>query len=294
MYGYVRPDRSQLRIRDLENYQAAYCGLCDALGERCGPLARLTVSYDVTFLVLLLTDKQEHACKHRCIRHPLSKKRCLCSCTATAVAADRSMILSWWKLQDALRDEKGLKRLGSHLAALALRRGYKRAAARESAFNVLCEQQLQKLSALEDERCDSIDRTADCFARILSACAEGSGERQRILEQILYQVGRFIYLLDAADDLEEDRQSGNYNALLLRYPDWDEEARESFRRSLALSRDSAIAALNLLEENSFTPITENILSLGLPLMTEMVLSGQWKNRKKLLREKSRESGIETI
>ena len=294
MYGYIRPDRSQLRLMDMENYQAAYCGLCHALKERCGVLARMTVSYDLTFLVLLLTEKEEHACKKRCIRHPFGKKRCLCACHATAVSADRGMILSWWKLRDSVRDDRGMKRLLSRLACLFLRRAYGRAAKREPAFDALTASMLQKLHELEEERCDSLDRTADCFARILSGCAAGSGERQRILEQLLYHVGRSIYLLDAADDLEDDRQSGSYNPLLLRYPSWDEEARESFRRTLMLSQNSALAAFNLLDENKFSPITENILTLGLPKMTDLVLTGQWKNRKKLLRERSRESGIETI
>lgn len=294
MYGYIRPDRSQLRLIDLENYQAAYCGLCHALKERCGVLARLTVSYDLTLLVLLLTEKEEHACKKRCVRHPLGKKRCLCACDATAVSADRGMILSWWKLRDSVRDDRGMKRLLSRLACLFLRRAYGKAARREPEFDALTASLLRKLHKLEEARCDSLDRTADCFARILSGCAAGSGERQRILEQLLYHVGRSIYLLDAADDLDDDRQSGSYNPLLLRYPSWDEEDKESFRRTLERSQNSALAAFNLLDENKFSPITENILTLGLPKMTDLVLTGQWKNRKKLLRERSRESGIETI
>lgn len=294
MYGYIRPDRSQLRLMDLENYQAAYCGLCHALKERCGLLSRLTVSYDLTFLVLLLTEKEEHACKKRCIRHPFSKKRCLCACPATALAADRGMILSWWKLRDALRDERGIKRLAARFACLLLRRAYRKAAAREAEFDALAASLLKKLQELEDAHCDSIDRTADCFGQLLAGCAEGCGDRERILKEVLYHTGRSIYLLDAADDLEEDRRSGSYNPLLLRYPVWDDAAKESFQRTLLLSQNSAIAALNLLDENKFTPITENILTLGLPLMTDLVLSGRWEKRKKLLRERSRESGIETI
>lgn len=294
MYGYIRPERADLRLRDLENYQSAYCGLCHALGERCGTLARLTVSYDLTFLVLLLTEKQERICTRRCIRHPFSRKRCLCACEATAIAADRGIILSWWKLQDSIRDEKGLKRIGSRIAALFLKRGYQKAAERDPKFDKITKEQLDKLYTLELQKTNSIDRTADCFARILSACADGSGERQRILSELLYHVGRCIYLLDAADDLEEDRESGSYNPLLLRYSEWDEEAKESLQRTLRLSMNTAVAALNLLPQNAFTPITENILTLGLPTMTDLVLSGQWKNRKQLLREKSRESRTESI
>lgn len=294
MYGYIRPDRSELRLKDLENYQAAYCGLCHALSERCGLLSRLTVSYDLTLLVLLLTEEKEQTCLRRCPRHPFSRKRCLCACKATAAAADRGMILSWWKLRDAVRDGGLLKSLGASLASAALRRAYRRAAEREPDFDALTRQQLEKLSALEEQKCDSIDRTADCFARILSAAAAGSGERQRVLEELLYHVGRSIYLLDAADDLEEDRQSGGYNPLLQRFGEWNDEAREALRGTLNLSQRRAAAALSLLRENGFTPILENIITLGLPEMTELVLAGEWKNRKKLLRGKTRESGTETI
>ncbi len=294
MYGYIRPDRSQLRIRELENYQAAYCGLCHALKRRCGVLARLTVSYDLTLLLMLLSGQEEYACSARCMRHPLRQRRCLCASSAGDEAADRGMILFWWKLQDSVQDEKGIKGLIWRVCSLFLRRGYRSAAARMPDFDRLTAAQLQRLRQLEAEGCPSIDRTADCFARILSACAEGSGAKERPLSELLYHVGRSIYLLDAADDVEEDRKCGSYNPLLLRYSHWDKEAKESLRHTLSLSQNAAENAFYLLPANAFSPIIENIITLGLPQMTNMVLSGKWKNRKKLLRKKARERGIERI
>lgn len=294
MYGYIRPDRSQLRLRELENYQAAYCGLCHALSAQCGVFARLTVSYDLTLLAMLLSDKEAYACTKRCIRHPFSKRKCLCASTATKVSAERGMILSWWKLQDSLQDERGIKRIVWQIAGLFLRKSYMRAAQNHPEFDRFTAQQLEKLRSLEQASSSSIDRTADCFAKILSACAQDTGEKQRILEELLYHVGRIIFLLDAADDREEDEKTGSYNPLVLRYPLWDKEAQEAFRRTLSHSFNSAEVAFHLLPDNAFTPIVENILTLGLPQMTDMVLSGQWRNRKKLLREKQRESGKHII
>ena len=286
MYGYVRPCRSELKVREAERYTAAYCGLCHALGRRCGPLARLSVSYDVTFLAMLLSDGSEKICERRCVRHPFRKKRCLCGGAGFEKAADYGVIFQWWKLQDERQDERGGKRLLAHVLSRLFRRAYRAAAAREAAFDRFTRERLEELSRMEKERRPSLDAPADCFARILAECSEGAGEteRRRCLREILYHVGRSIYILDAIDDREEDEREGRYNALLLRYEDWDGETEEKLRDTLNLSAFRARSALMLLPENVYTPILDNILSEGLPLIGELVLRGEWKNSGKHLRK----------
>ena len=131
---------------------------------------------------------------------------------------------------------------------------------------------------LERERCTSLDRTADAFARLLQAAAPQEGERGRVLSQLLYHLGRWIYLADARDDWEEDRLAGRYNPAAARYgPDGDDEAlRQTMDHSLA----QIGAALQLGDFGCRTALLENIVYLGLPLVEKAVFDGTWKDIKK--------------
>ncbi|MCI9566620.1 MAG: hypothetical protein HFF54_01585, partial [Lawsonibacter sp.] len=132
--------------------------------------------------------------------------------------------------------------------------------------------------ALEGEGCPSLDRTADTFARLLQSAAPQEGARGRILSQLLYHLGRWIYLADARDDLEEDRLAGRYNPVAARYgPAGDDGAlRLTMDRSLELIG----AALQLGDFGCRLPVLENIIYLGLPWVEEAVFDGSWKEIKK--------------
>jgi hypothetical protein len=133
------------------------------------------------------------------------------------------------------------------------------------------------LARLEREKCPSIDRPADAFASLLRDAAPGE---DRVVEEILYHVGRWIYLADARDDLEQDRQEGAYNPLLLRYGSQMDD--ESLKDTMTHSLELAQAAFQLGSFGERTPILENILYLGLPLVQKAVFNGSWsqiKNQK---------------
>ena len=76
MYGYIRAYKPELRFREYDIYHGCYCGLCEALHRRHGTAARWTLSYDMTFLILLLTglyEPEETKTEQRCIAHPFHK-----------------------------------------------------------------------------------------------------------------------------------------------------------------------------------------------------------------------------
>ena len=228
MFGYVRAVTSVLAPEDAQRYEAVYCGLCRTLGDRYGKTAQLVLNYDFVFLALLLAQpegKQTFPCCG-CPIHPWKKKACWLGSPALTAAADATVILTWWKLQDGLRDGGLAERAKSRLAGLALRRHYRTAAAHRPEFDRTVRDCLDQLHQLEEENTPSLDRPADTFARILQAAATESGLAARThgVEQILYHVGRWIYLADAWDDLAEDRRKGNYNPLLARYGDQAEAA----------------------------------------------------------------------
>jgi hypothetical protein len=291
MFGYILPLREELKVKDWERFRAVYCGLCRTMGRECGQLSRLSLSYDFTFLALLLgADGQQTKC--RCVAAPCRGRSCLAQSHAMELAADESMILVWWKLQDQIQDESFWKGLPARMLSLIYGKAYRNAARRQPKFDQLTKEQLERLHRLEQENCPSMDRSADAFARILAGAVPQNGDpfHDRAMEQLLYHVGRWIYLIDAWDDLEEDFKSGSYNPIRLRYdltaiPEQESTEWKELETTLLHSAELALSAFQLLEETPNTPIVENILRGGMPLVQRLVLTGKWKQQKKLLQEK---------
>ena len=231
MFGYVRAVTAVLPPEEQARYRAVYCGLCKTLGERYGKAAQLTLNYDFVFLALLLAPPEEETALFRCPAAPWKKKPVWPGDAALEAAADATVILVWWKLQDAIRDGGAGEKLKSRSVALALRRSYRAAAQRRPDFDRAVKTCLEELHQLEEANTPSLDRPADAFARLLQAAAiaVSPAARQSAVAQILYHVGRWIYLADAWDDLAEDREAGNYNPLLARYGDQAEQHQAALR-----------------------------------------------------------------
>ena len=279
MFGYVRPALDRLDAEHRDAYQSAYCGLCHALGDRHGPLARLTLQYDFTFLAILLTAGAEGGlCARRCPARPLRKPRACLAGPQLDAAADQSVILTWYKLSDDVDDRGFLAGLPWRFARLLFRRAYRRAAAAQPEFDGQVREGLARLRALEEARSPQLDRAADAFAGIL-ACASRAvpreGER-RAMAQLLYHLGRWIYLADARDDLEEDKQSGRYNPLDARFQGRAREERGYLDTTATHSLRLAGSAAELLELGEWVPVVENVLYFGLPAVQCAVLDGRWK------------------
>ena len=280
MFGYVRPVRPELKCRDYELYRATYCGLCRCLRRRYGLIAPMLLNFDFTFLALLLWEPEETftPCRGRCHGNPLRRRPMCPDSPALEAAADESVILSWWKLRDSVRDDGFWRGLPARVLSWILRPACKKAARRRPEFDRTVRSCLEELSALEKEGCPSLDRTADTFARLLQAAAPREGAQGRVLSQLLYHLGRWIYLADARDDLEEDKLSGRYNPVAARYgPRGDDGA-------LRLTMDNSLArigaALQLGDFGCRTALLENIVYLGLPAVERAVFDGTWKEIKK--------------
>lgn len=278
MFGYVRPWRDELKVRQNRDYEALYCGVCYALGKRHGFVARMFLNYDFTFLAMLLDGSKPEFGRKGCPARLWCKKKSCVLSPGVDAAADAGTILSYWKLRDTVADSGWLKGLPARLLSRLLLRGYRRAAAARPEFDGHVRRCLEELHELEAERCPSMDRTADTFARLLAAAAPPSGaeSRDRAMEQLLYHVGRWIYLVDAWDDLEEDTRTGAYNPILARFPGGAEEGRETLRTTLRHSLNLASSAMALLELGHWRETVENVLYLGLPAVEELVFTGRWK------------------
>lgn len=290
MFGYVIPYKDKLTEEQWADYRATYCGLCHTLQERCGFAARFLLNYDFTFLALLLRQGSAGDCTRcrRCVASPCKGRMARAGDAAMGEAADLTVLLVYWKLRDELADEQGLKRLPARLLLLLLHGTFRRVRRRCPELDVAIGARLAELRTLEEQNCPSIDRTADRFAAIMTAMvpADRDAGQRKALEQLLYHLGRWIYLVDAWDDLAEDRKSGSYNPVLLRYnlqqadETQTEMARAALERTLTHSENLAISAFHLLDLGSSAPVVENVLCAGLPMVRTAVLSGEWKKRHK--------------
>ena len=206
MFGYVRPADGHLTAEDKSRFQAAYCGLCRSLGRRYGLAARMILNYDLAFLAMLLSREPECPTAHcRCPAHPIRGCDALEGQDAFDTAADLSVILTWWQLKDGVADHGFFRGLPYRAALLLLRRAYRKARARRPGFDACTQAHLEELARLEAGQCPSIDRAADAFAALLAGASEEEADpvRRRVLRQLLYHLGRWVYLVDAADDLKK-------------------------------------------------------------------------------------------
>lgn len=286
MFGYVLPVRESLARKDWDMFQGAYCGLCHTLGRRYGVVPRLFLNYDMTFLALLLQPRGERK-NCRCFLHPLRGRQCACRDAALDLSADLSVILLWWQVQDSIIDYKGLRRFSARLTALLLQGAYRKAAAAQPVFNESVQKQLAALAKLERAHCPSLDEAADCFARLLQSAAvaaQSDGARRRILEQELYHLGRWIYLVDAADDLKKDLRQGNYNPLLYRFHLENGALSQADRDALGRTLDASVrqiaAAFELDEPGEYRAVVESVIYEGLYLVGGAVLDGSFHRRRR--------------
>ena len=288
MFGYIRPRTDELRVRDEASYRAAYCGLCRSLGKRYGMICRFLVNYDVTFLYLLLAAQEDtqpcRACF--CPANPFRRKKCVAVTPAMEYAADVCVLLCVLSLDDGRRDSRGVKRLAPALAYGLLRGALKKVEERRPALAKLAKTQLASLRELEAQKCESMDRAADAFAGLLSHCADAFlPEEKRPVQQLLYHVGRFIYLTDALDDLPKDAKSGSYNPLLYRFPcpegRLSQQDRAYVCRSIDDSVGMAAAALELCEMKQNREILHNIVYLGMPAVLRSVDRGTFHAKRKM-------------
>ncbi len=295
MFGYVRPREDTLPDGALERYTAVYCGLCHTLGEAYGTPARLFLNYDFAFLAMLLAPETTDAdIQHkRCFLHPFKGKPACKNGEWLSVSAAESLILSRWKLMDTLQDDNLAGRLEARSFLRILDQGYQKAREKCPAFDASVQYHLRELRKLEQEECPMLDRVTDNFAALLQAATPvtENAEKARILEQLLYHIGRWIYLIDAVDDLEEDRISNRYNPVAARFPQWTDADAAYLRQMMDHSLSLAGAAFQLLEPTPWTDVLENILYSGLPSVEELVFSGRWREHQKKHRRKSNERSV---
>ncbi len=280
MFGYVRPSMDRLSEEEKQRFSAVYCGLCRTLGERYGLGARFILNYDFTFLVFLLADSEAPQAEHRrCIAHPVQGRDQYPSSEAFELAADCSVILAWWQLRDGVQDHSGFGSVKYRSASVVLKRAYNKARTLRPQFDASTREHLDKLNTLESSSCASMDEAADTFAKLLQGISNEVSDpiKSRILSQMLYHLGRWIYLVDAADDLAKDFKTGSYNPLIHRFSLLSGELTEEAKEALVISLDHSVrlisAAFELWNFGDWSGIIRSVVYEGLFLVGKAVLEG---------------------
>ncbi len=274
MFGYVKPFIPNLRIKDYELYKSVYCGLCRAMKKRTGNLSRFTLSYDMTFFALVrlaLSETELSIRKRRCAVHPLKKRPMMDENPALTYTAYASALLAGYKIDDTRADEKGLKKLGASLATPYGNRLKKRARRAEYEIEAIVRDGMAEISRLEKEQCPIPDQIADAFGMLLGELLSAGfdGSKAMIAKEIGLHTGRFVYLIDAANDYPEDRKKGSYNPFLFAFEAAEEL--EAFRKTtlrgmLTMDADKILHAVDLIEfenRSMLRSCIENIITDGL-------------------------------
>ncbi len=265
MFGYIRACKPEMRIKEFEMYKAVYCSLCRELGKSYGPFARLTLSYDFTFLALLNMSLKRDFCgteRKPCKCNPIKKCTYLKDGDDLEMPAAAAMIMLYYKLLDNIDDEKGFKRLGYILIKPFFKKAHKKAAKSYPDIEKTVAGYINEQQTLEKENCQSIDKAADptanALAKIFALCSENETDK-RVLNRMGYCIGRYVYLLDAYCDLEQDLKKGRYNPL--KFSQYN--IKENITAQLNICIAQTGAAMELLNIEKFKNILDNIVFLGL-------------------------------
>lgn len=289
LFGYVKPQKSELLVRELEEYNGIYCTLCRNLGKKYGFSARLALNYDCTFYALILISAQSKPFpkfqKGRCVVNPF-RQCAFCSEEGREFhqASALTIILLYHKLADDIRDSKLIKKLLCLVALPVVRHAYRRAVTDYPHMGEIVAEAMKTQCEIEKDEPSGLDSCAEPTAHMMERIMELSSEedpispRSRILNRFGYFLGRWIYFIDAADDLEDDIKTGSFNPLVSHFHLNGESKTEELKGAKAYANDilnqtlsQLGAVLNLMEMNSMGTIVRNIVILGLPQMQKELL-----------------------
>lgn len=281
MFGYVVPLKPELKIKDFQKYKAYYCGLCKEI-RSYSSLSRLSLSYDATFLYIFLSSlagDEETIVQKRCVLNPLSKKRPVCSTAHADYAAIANVLLSWHKISDAAKDDRNIF---YYMLKYLYSGSYKHASLSFPKLNECMVKDLSRLAQIEEEKTADIDIPANEFAKVIgnlfSLSPNIDDNKRDTLFSFGFNLGRFIYLIDAFEDIPKDIKSKNYNPFLLKYKYSNEDV-SKFKKSiydeasfnLYYSLAQAAREYEKLEITKNNDILDNIIYLGLKNKTISVL-----------------------
>ena len=260
MFGYIVVHKPELKVREYETYRASYCGLCHSLKKRYGRIGQLTLSFDMTFLALLLTGLYEPETisgQGRCLAHPM-QKHCYRQNPYFDYAADMNILLTYYKCLDDWNDEK---KASARLLSFLLKGKMRKLSVAKQEKSRKIKELLDQLSSCEKENIQDIDKTAGFFGAIMAELfVYAEDEWTEKLRRMGFYFGKFIYLMDAYEDIEEDLKQGRYNPFteLYKKETFEQDCQQILKMMMA-ETSKVFEQLPILED---AEILRNILYAG--------------------------------
>ncbi|EFM64132.1 hypothetical protein HMPREF0634_0017 [Peptostreptococcus stomatis DSM 17678] len=277
MFGYVRINKMDLTFREYEHYKAYYCGLCKYLKRNHTELSRLTINYDITFLIVLLSSIYQPSAQifhEKCIVDPVKNKKHIIN-DITEYAASMNILLAYYKLEDDVNDEGGIK---SRLARQVYKKSFKTAYDKYPKKADFIKKCLGELRSLEEDQSSSIDQTSNCFARLLEEIFDYKDDDYRDrLRKVGFNIGKYIYIMDAYEDLDEDLEKGRYNPFTS-YEDDREALKDRVDKLIGMTLARLEEGILDLDIEVNKSIIDNIIYSGVYLRYKGLINGV--NKKK--------------
>lgn len=277
MFGYVKTDFPNMYVKDVTLYKAMYCGLCKSIGKVCGQRGRMVLNYDLTFLSVLLHNVMGNDVtieKQHCIIHHVRKRPVAIPDELTERIGALNVILARYKLNDDVHDDGKGKLTRAFLA-----KAYRKAKKKEPELDrVVCEC-YRDLTDYEKTGGDSVDISADPFGRMMTETVKilaGEYVSEELLE-LAYNLGKWIYLIDAIDDFDKDKKRKSFNVFVNAHPDINTKSELIEKNKLELTNifgnilfDVSKSA-KALKYKFNHDLTDNVLFMGLRLQTKNIL-----------------------
>ncbi len=290
MFGYVKINKPEMKVKEYEAYRGIYCSLCRALKKHFGTIAAMTLSYDLTFLALIRLSfggKLPDFRSGRCRYNPSKKcSYCVNGDEELKYAAAVSVMMVYFRIKDNIADGSFFRRMLMYLILPLAAVKYKKAKRMYGEIALMLEKNIENQAQAEKSQTDSTDIAAHASADMLGRIvAYGFDDKEGRLYRFGYAVGKWVYLCDAADDIEKDIKRNNYNVFVKKYnllnPDLPEQAKQEITGSLNLSLAMADEVYDDIENKTMKPIIENIIYDGMFNVMNNILKGNDENERSL-------------
>ena len=262
MFGYIYVNEQELKLKEYTVYRSFYCGLCHNLKQRYGRTAQMMLNYDLTFLALLLSGLYEpdtESFEKRCIPHPVKKHK-MVENEAVDYAADMCVLVSYQKLKDDWEYEKKQTR---RAAAAMLRPAYEKVAEKYPRQVKAIEENIRLLHEAEHQNCKDIDYVAGLTGKFLAELFVWKDDIwQDELRTMGFFMGKYIYLMDALEDVEQDKKNKNYNLFSEYGPVWGTEKEKEIHEILVAMMTEVSRSFERLPILQNAEIIRNILYSG--------------------------------
>ncbi|MDR0404259.1 MAG: DUF5685 family protein [Oscillospiraceae bacterium] len=290
MFGYIRPSENDLMVRDLKTYKAIYCSVCRASGQSFTWTSRLMLTYDSAFLAAL-TIGLKHGPSPiqtggRCIINKLKKcSFCAGYSEEFRFVAAVGIILAHSKLVDNIRDSKNIfRKIFFYFLLIVLNLSYKKARKVYIKVDKIVKDEMVNQDIVEKNLDSTIDQsaypTAQMFSSIFGMISKNESQI-RILSKLGFFLGKWVYLVDAVDDLEEDFKRGNFNPLIIRFGENFKAARKYSGEVLNQILYQLLITYNLLEIKNLKGLLDNIVRLSLKQTQDSIVNKSYCKKRRL-------------